>query len=188
MKAIARMTTIAAAATITLFFGVTASAEENCDLMALNGVGTQLPNGTIVGSEVLTNLATQAQHPVNFTSVPFGALELDPQTGAITLQGSHHFQSAIDSNVGITTFDEIKVLPLGGTDATCTANPCGLIFTLNVETGTGPYNCGRFASGYDTNPEAAIPFTSYVDPFNPDAEGNTVVLNSVGKLCACTGD
>ena len=125
---------------------------------------------------------------VEFTATPLGALEVDQTTGAVTLAASHDFTGVKNHSINFTTFDEITIVPLGGSDATCSQNACGLIFKLKLETGHGSYNCGETASGYDTDPTAQIPFTSFVNPLSPAPNGDTVILNSLGKLCKCSGD
>lgn len=159
--------------------------KNSCDVISLNGSGKFIQEGIIVGKEILTNIATGEQQEVEFTTMPLGALNVDQTTGAVTLGASHDFTGVNNRRVNFTTFDEITVVPLDGTDATCQANACGLIFKLKVETGHGKYNCGEIVSGYNTDLSAVIPFTSYVDPLNPLSNGDTVSLNSMGKLCKC---
>lgn len=37
-------------------------------------------------------------------------------------------------------------------------------------------------------PGAAVPFTSFINPLMPVPNGDTVFLNSRGKLCRCSGN
>ena len=162
--------------------------KNSCDVVALNGTGTMLPDGRLVGSDVLTIIGTGETTHVNFAMVTLGATNVDQATGGVTLATSHDFKSTNSDQLNFTTFDEIKVIPLGGSDATCTQNACGLVFKLKLEKGHGRYNCGEIVSGFNTDPSAPIPFTSYVNPLAPAPDGGTVTLNSVGKLCKCSGN
>lgn len=162
--------------------------ENSCDVVALNGTGTMLPDGRIVGSDVLSIIGKDKTMQLDFTMVTLGVTDVDQATGGVTLATSHDFKSTDSKRINFTTFDEIKVIPLGGSDATCTQNACGLIFKLKLEKGHGRYNCGEIVSGFNTDPSAPIPFTSYVNPLAPAPDGGTVTLNSVGKLCKCSGD
>ncbi len=157
----------------------------SCDVVTLKGSGKLLEDGRLVGMSTLTIFGKEKQLEVEFTSMPLGALKVDQTTGAVTLAASHDFTGVKNRRVNFTTFDEITVVPLGGTDTRCQDNLCGLIFKLKVETGHGRYNCGEIVSGYNTDTSALIPFTSYVDPFNSLPNGDTVSLNSIGKLCKC---
>ena len=159
--------------------------KNHCDVVSLNGTGNLLEDGRIVGMETLTIIGKQKQYVVNFEAVPLGVTDVDLETGAITLAASHDFKSNKGKRINFTTFDEISVIPLGGIDTTCQQNPCGLKFKLKLKTGSGRYNCGEIVSGYNTDPLAQIPFTSYADPFNTASNGDTVFLNSIGKLCKC---
>lgn len=158
-----------------------------CDVVSLNGTGQLLPGGRIVGKETLTIIGTEKQVEVEFTTIPLGALKVEPNTGTVTLGASHDFAGVNNRKINFTTFDEIKVIPLveDGVvgDANCRTNPCGLIFKLKLEKGHGKYNCGEIVSGFNTDPDAQIPFTSYVIP--SETGGDTVTLNSIGKLCKC---
>ena len=178
-------------AALTFFvFQTTATANDRslCDVVALNGTGMQLEGGRIVGTETLSVIGTERTIPVKFSLVTLGTVDVDQATGGVTLATSHDFKSVNNRSVNFTTFDEVTVVPLGGTDATCTQNACGLIFKLKLETGRGHYNCGEIVSGFNPDPSALIPFTSYVDPSNPAPNGDTVSLNSFGKLCKCSGN
>lgn len=162
--------------------------KSSCDVVSLNGSGKLLEDGRIVGKEALAILATGEKVEVEFSTMPLGALNVDQTTGAVTLATSHDFTGVNNRKVNFTTFDEITVVPLGDTDATCNSNACGLTFKLKLETGHGRYNCGEIVSGFNTDQAAPIPFTSFVDPFNPLPNGDTVHLNSIGKLCKCSGN
>lgn len=164
------------------------SGKSLCDVVSLNGTGKLLEDGRIVGTEILSITGTEKQIQVKFTATPLAALEVDQATGSVTLAASHDFTGLKKRSVNFTTFDEITIVPLGGSDATCVQNACGLIFKLKLETGHGRYNCGEIASGFNTDPAAQIPFTSFVNPLNPGPDGGTVILNSLGKLCKCSGD
>ncbi len=142
-----------------------------------------LPDGRIVGTEKLSVLGTGKTTEVEFVATPLGALKADQDTGAVTVVASHDFTGVTSRKVRFTTFDEITIVSLGGTDTTCVQNPCGLIFKLKVENGYGRYNAGEIVSGFNPDPLAAIPFTSFVNPFTPTPNANTVFLNSLGKLC-----
>jgi hypothetical protein len=156
-----------------------------CDVVSLNGTGILLEGGQIEGTEILQIIDSGKQIEVDFSLVTLGTVGVDPTTGAATLITSHDFASVNGRKVSFTTLDEIQVFPLNGSDVTCTTNPCGLIFRLAVETGRGRYNCGEIVSGLNPDPLALIPFTSYVNPFAPADNGDTVFLNSLGKLCNC---
>ena len=159
-----------------------------CDVVSLNGTGTLLEDGRLVGTETLSVMGTEQATPVTFSMVTLGTIEIDQATGSVTLATSHDFRSENNRSVNFTTFDQVTVIPLGGSDPTCTQNACGLIFKLKLETGTGRYNCGELISGFNPDPSAAIPFTSYVNPLAPAPNGDTVSLNSLGKLCKCSGN
>jgi len=161
--------------------------KSRCDVVSVNGTGKLLADGRIVGTENLSIIGTEKSTEVEFVTTPLGVLEIDQATGAVTLAASHDFAGVKGRSVNFTTFDEITIVPLGGTDATCTQNPCGLIFKLKLETGDGRYNCGEIVSGFNTDPSALIPFTSFVNPSSPAPNGDTVFLNSIGKLCKCSG-
>jgi len=158
-----------------------------CDVVSLNGTGKLLEDGRIVGTEIISLIGEDKQLEVEFTATPLAALDINQTTGAVTLAASHDFTGSNNRSINFTTFDEITIVPLGGSDATCVQNACGLIFKLKLETGRGRYNCGETASGFNTDPAAQIPFTSFVNPLNPAPNGDTVFLNSVGKLCKCSG-
>jgi hypothetical protein len=147
--------------------------DSDCDVVSLSGTGTRLESGAIVGSETLTIVATGEQIPVNFTAVPLGITDF--QGGEVTFRTSHEFKSDHRHNIAFTTFDEIKTVPVQG-DPSCGQGECGLIFKLVLEKGSGDYNCGEIVSGYD--PTTLASFTSTL-------QGNTLQLNSVGKLCKC---
>ena len=132
-----------------------------------------LEGGAIVGNETLTFVATGKQIPVTFTAVPLGITEF--KDGMLTFITSHEFNGVSDRKVAFTTFDEIKTVPLQN-DPTCSQGECGLLFKLVLEKGSGDYNCGELVSGYD--PATLVSFTSSL-------HGNTLQLNSVGKLCKC---
>ena len=120
--------------------------------------------------------------------ITLGTTNNDQATATVTLSTTHDIKSTNNKSVNFTTFDEIHVFPLGGTDSTCVQNACGLVFKLKLENGHGRYNCGEIVSGYNPDPVATVPFTSYVDPFNPTADGDFVFLNSLAKLCSCSGN
>lgn len=159
-----------------------------CDTVRLNGTARMLENGQLVGSESLTGIDTGEQREIHFTMDPLGTVDIDPASSGVTLATTHDFTSRFQGHVTFTTIDTIRIIPLGGTDPTCMDNPCGLIFTLDLVQGRGQYNCGQIVSGYDTDPGAAIPFTSFVNPLSPAPNGDTVFLNSRGKLCRCSGN
>ena len=158
---------------------VAGNSANGCDVVSLNGTGTRLESGAIVGSETLTIVATGEQIPVTFTAVPLGVTEFED--GKVTFLTSHEFKGVNGNghrnghSVAFTTFDEIKTVPLQG-DPTCGQGECGLIFKLVLKKGSGDYNCGEIVSGYD--PATLASFTSTL-------QGNAVQLNSVGKLCKC---
>ena len=160
--------------------------KNRCDVVSLNGTGQLLANGSIVGTEMLTILDTGKQIEVKFTATPLGVLDVDQTTGAISMVASHDFSGTNKRRVNFTTFDDLTIIPFGE-DPSCVTNACGLKFKLKLETGSGRYNCGEIVSGLNPDPSALIPFTSYVDPLSGTANGDTVILNSVGKLCKCTG-
>ena len=146
--------------------------ETGCDLVMLNGSGTRLANGAIVGSETLTIVATGEQIPVTFTAVPLGITDF--QNGMATFASSHAFVGADNRRINFTTFEEIKTIPLQG-DPSCEQGACGLVFKLVLEKGVGDYNCGQIVSGYDPT----------LTSFTSTLQGTSVQLNSVGKLCKC---
>lgn len=74
--------------------------------------------------------------------------------------------------VNFTTFDQIKTVPLQG-DPSCGQGEYGLVFKLVLKNGIGDYNCGEIVSGYDPT----------LTSFTSTLKGNTLQLNSVGKLC-----
>ena len=139
--------------------------------------------------ETLSIIGTDEKIEVEFAATPLGVLELS-ETGAVTMATSHDFKGVDNKRINFTSFDEITVVPLGeDANARCLNNACGLKFKLTVKTGNGRYNCGEIVSGYNTDVTATIPFTSFVDPSRSiGADGDTVVLNSVGKLCNCRGN
>ena len=138
--------------------------DNSCDVVSLNGSGKLLDDGRIVGQEMLSIFGSDKQVAVEFTTMPLGALDVDQTTGAVTLAASHDFTGVKKSRVNFTTFDEITVVPLGGTDTSCQNNLCGLIFKLKVETGHGRYNCGEIVSGYNTDATALIPLPRTLIP------------------------
>lgn len=146
--------------------------ESGCDVVMLNGNGTRLESGVIVGSETLTIVATGEQIPVTFTAVPLGITDF--QDGKATFISSHEFKGENNRRVNFTSFDEIKTIPLQG-DPSCVQGECGLVFKLVLKTGIGDYNCGEIVSGYDPT----------LTSFTSTLQGNTLQLNSVGKLCKC---
>jgi hypothetical protein len=148
------------------------NSENGCDVVALNGSGTRLESGVIVGSETLTIVATGEQIPVTFTAVPLGITEF--QDGQATFVSSHEFKGGNDRRVSFTTFDEIKTVPLQG-DPSCGQGECGLVFKLVLKSGIGDYNCGEIVSGFDPT----------LTSFTSTLQGNVLQLNSVGKLCKC---
>lgn len=158
-----------------------------CDVVSLSGTGKLLEDGRIVGMETLSIVGTEKRVEVKFRTTPLAAVDVDQDTGAVTLIASHDFSGVKGRSVNFTTIDEITIVPLDGNDTSCVQNACGLIFKLELETGKGHYNCGVIASGFSTDPTAQIPFTSFVNPLNPAPNGDTVVLNSLGKLCKCSG-
>jgi len=159
-----------------------------CEVVSINGTGKLLEDGRIVGAEKLSIIGTGMSIEVSFLTTPLGVLEVNQATGVVTLSASHDFTSVKGRSVKFTTFDAITIVPLGGIDATCVNNACGLIFKLKLETGDGRYNCGEIVSGFNTDPTAPIPFTSFVNPSSPAPNGDTVFLNSLGKLCKCSGN
>ena len=159
-----------------------------CDVVSLNGTGRPLEGGRVVGTEMLSIMGTNKQIEVVFSMITLGTIDAEQTTGGVTLVTSHDFIGTEKRSVNFTTFDEIKVVPLGGNDPTCTQNACGLIFKLKLETGLGRYNCGEIVSGFNPDPNATIPFTSFINPLSPAPNGDTVILNSVGKLCKCSGN
>lgn len=163
------------------------SATSQCDVVSISGTGSLQKDGSIVGNETLTVIGSGKSASLSFHAVTLGALELDPATSRVTLAASHDFASVESGKFNFTTFDEINIIPLGGSDASCTQNACGLLFKLKLERGHGRYNCGEIVSGFNMDPAAAIPFTSFIDPSNPDPNGGTVRLSSFGKLCKCDG-
>jgi hypothetical protein len=163
-------------AVITGLAAVTNAAASNpkseCDVVTLSGSGTRLENGVIVGSETLTVVATGEQISLTFTAVPLGITEF--QDGKATFVSSHEFKGVDNRHINFTTFDEIQTVPLQG-DPSCGQGECGLVFKLVLRKGIGDYNCGEIVSGYD---QTLTAFTSTL-------QGNTLQLNSVGKLCKC---
>ena len=146
--------------------------ESGCDTVTLNGSGTRLASGAIVGTETLTITATGEQIPVTFTAVPLGITDF--QDGKVTFVSSHAFEGTDNRRVNFTTFDEIKTVPLQG-DPSCGQGACGLVFKLVLEKGIGEYNCGQIVSGYDPT----------LTSFTSTMQGTSLQLNSVGKLCKC---
>lgn len=161
---------------------------KSCDVVSLNGTGRFLEAGRLAGEEILSLIGTDKQIAVQFTMITLGTTEVDQGTSGVTLATSHDFTAVNNKKVNFTTFDEVTVVPLNGTDATCTQNACGLIFKLKLTTGNGRYNCGEIVSGFNPNPMAQFPFTSYVNPAEPAPNEDTVFLNSMGKLCKCSGN
>lgn len=151
---------------------VAGNPESGCDIVMLNGSGTRLESGVIVGSETLTIVSTGEQIPVTFTAVPLGITDF--QDGKATFISSHEFKGVNNRRVSFTTFEEIKTVPLQG-DPSCSLGECGLVFKLVLKTGIGDYNCGEIVSGYDPT----------LTSFTSTLQGNTLQLNSVGKLCKC---
>ena len=164
------------------------SAKSQCDVVSLSSTGSLQQDGGIVGNGTLTVIETGESTELSFHAVTLGALEVDPDTSKVTLAASHDFTSVASGKLDFTTFDEISIIPLGGSDASCIQNACGLLFKLKLEKGHGRYNCGEIVSGFNTDPSAPIPFTSFIDPSNPGPNGDTVKLNSLGKLCKCDGN
>lgn len=153
--------------------GVVADNPRNaCDVVTLSGSGTRLESGVIVGSSTMTLVATGEQIPVTFTAVPLGITNF--QDGNATFASSHDFRGVDNRRVNFTTFDEIKTIPLQG-DPSCGQGQCGLVFKLVLKKGIGDYNCGEIVSGYDPT----------LTSFTSTLQGNTLQLNSVGKLCKC---
>lgn len=146
--------------------------ESACDVVTLIGSGTRLESGAIVGSETLTIVATGKQIPVTFTAVPLGITDF--QDGKATFVSSHEFSGVSNRHVNFTTFDEIKTVPLQG-DPSCGQGQCGLVFRLALKQGIGDYDCGEIVSGYDPT----------LTSFTSTLQGNSLTLNSVGKLCKC---
>jgi len=163
-------------AVITGFAAVTnavaGNPESGCDVVTLSGSGTRLESGVIVGSEMLTIVATGEQIPVTFTAVPLGITDF--QDGQVSFVSSHEFKGADNRRVSFTTFDEIKTVPLQG-DPSCVQGECGLVFKLVLRNGIGDYNCGEIVSGYDAT----------LTSFTSTLQGNILQLSSVGKLCKC---
>lgn len=143
-----------------------------CDVVTLSGSGTRLESGAIVGSSTMTIIATGQQIPVTFTAAPLGITDF--QDGKVTFVSSHEFKGVGNRRVNFTTFDEIKTVPLQG-DPSCSQGECGLVFKLVLKKGIGDYNCGEIVSGYDTT----------LTSFTSTLQGDTLQLNSVGKLCKC---
>jgi len=163
-------------AVVSAFSAVTNAVADNsvngCDVVQLNGNGTRLESGVIVGSETLTIVATGEQIPVTFTAVPLGITDF--QDGKATFISSHDFKGVDNRRVNFTSFDEIKTVPLQG-DPSCSQGQCGLVFKLVLKKGIGNYNCGEIVSGYDPT----------LTSFTSTLQGNTLQLSSVGKLCKC---
>ena len=153
-------------------FSIAGSEQSGCDVVSLNGSGTRLENGVIVGSETLTIVATGEQIPIEFTAVPLGVTNF--QDGEVTFITSHQFNDVNGGKINFMTFDEIRTVPLDG-DPSCVQGTCGLVFKLVLEKGEGNYNCGQIVSGYD------LTLTS----FTSTLQGDTLQLNSLGKLCKC---
>ena len=151
---------------------VAGSPESGCDVVTLSGSGTRLESGVTVGSSTMTIVATGEQIPVAFTAVPLGITDF--QDGKATFVSSHDFKGVNDRRVNFTTFDEVKTVPLQG-DPSCSQGECGLVFKLVLEKGLGDYNCGEIVSGYDPT----------LTSFTSTLQGDTLQLNSVGKLCKC---
>jgi len=160
----------------------------SCDVVSINGTGRFLEGGRLAGEETLSFIGTDKQIAMEFTMITLGTTEVDQGTGGVTLATSHDFTAVNNQKVNFTTFDEVTVVPLNGIDATCTQNACGLIFKLKLKTGNGHYNCGEIVSGFNPDPTALIPFTSFVNSATPAPNGDTVFLNSIGKLCKCSGN
>lgn len=144
----------------------------HCDVVALNGSGTRGGDGVVVGSSTLTVVATGDQITVDFTAVPLGVTDF--KDGEVTFVSSHDFVGSGKRRVNFTTFDTVKTVPLEG-DPTCGKGACGLVFTLTLEKGVGDYSCGQIVSGYDPT----------LTTFTSTLKGDTLELNSVGKLCDC---
>ena len=151
---------------------VASNPESGCDVVTLSGSGTRLGSGVTVGNSTITVVATGEQIPVTFTAVPLGITDF--QEGKATFVSSHEFKGVNNRRVNFTTFDEIKTVPLQG-DPSCGQGECGLVFKLVLKTGIGDYNCGEIVSGYDPT----------LTSFTSTLQGNTLELNSVGKLCKC---
>jgi hypothetical protein len=148
----------------------------DCDVVTLNGEGTRLESGVIVGSEILTIAETGEAIPVEFTAVPLGVTDIDAEQTTFT--SSHEFEAINKREIHFTTFDEVTTVPLGE-DPSCGSTPCGLVFKLVLETGAGEYTCGQIVSGYDPTADPQQP------AFTSTLLGDTLTLNSVGKLCKC---
>lgn len=166
--------TLSACLVCALGFGTAFAGHQRgeCDVVSLTGSGSRLENGVIVGSETLTIVATGEQIAVDFTAMPLGVTEF--KDGRVTFVSSHDFVGSNLRKVRFTTFDKVTTVPLEG-DPSCAQGACGLVFTLVLEKGVGAYNCGQIVSGYDPTLTA---FTSTL-------RGDTLELNSVGKLCDC---
>lgn len=143
-----------------------------CDVVTLSGSGTRLESGVTVGSSTMTIVATGEQIPVTFTAVPLGITDF--QDGKVTFISSHEFRGTDSRRVSFTTFDEVKTVPLQG-DPSCVGGECGLVFKLVLKHGIGDYTCGEIVSGYDPT----------LTSFTSTLQGDTLQLNSVGKLCKC---
>jgi hypothetical protein len=143
-----------------------------CDVVTTHGSGTRLESGVIVGSSTVTLVATGEEIPVTFTVVPLGITDF--QDGQLTFRSSHDFKGVNNRRVSFTTFDEIRTVPLQG-DPSCSQGACGLVFKMVLNHGVGDYNCGEIVSGYDPT----------LTGFTSTLQGNTLQLNTVGKLCKC---
>lgn len=151
-----------------------APGQTGCDVVLLNGSGTRINDQVVVGSETLTVVATGETIPVEFTSVALGVTDFAVGQGQVTFISSHDFKGVSDKKVSFTTFDEIRTIPLDE-DPSCRTGACGLVFKLVLEKGVGKYTCGQIVSGYDPT----------LTSFTSTLKGNTLELNSVGKLCDC---
>lgn len=186
LNTIAKMALAACACFVIFLTNASAGqAGNHCDVVSINGTGRLQADGRIIGNETISVAGKSGATSVKFVAVTLGIIHVDQTTGAANLATSHNFSSVNNHAIDFTTFDELTVIPLNGADATCTQNVCGLVFKLKLEKGIGRYSCGEIVSGYNTDSAALIPFTSYVDPFNPATNGDTVVLHSMGKLCQC---
>jgi len=169
---VGRLALISMACLIGVGTTLAAPGRTGCDVVLLNGTGTRINDQVIVGSETLTVVATGETIPVEFTSVALGVTAF--ADGQVTFISSHDFKGVNDKKVSFTTFDEVRTVPLG-TDPSCRTDACGLVFKLVLEKGVGKYTCGQIVSGYDPT----------LTSFTSTLKGNTLELNSVGKLCDC---
>ena len=158
-----RATLVAAATTLLAAATADAASAPYCDTVQFAGSTQQFaPDTPFVGEMTMTDLLTGESRSASVVTMLLGSVSADGSR-VVT---SHEISGEGEPGVGLVTFDDAQLIPLGPGVFT-------LISHMKVKSGKGAYNCGELVIGAGST-------------LSFDLEGlGTADYSGFGRLCRC---